>query len=187
MLVLVVFRYAQPFGSRGVGKRDENLYHRVSTTKISLKNITACFGLTETLICLSGRRNNFVFTLEKKYFIFPSRVSKGKNEEKTPCQKNPTKTMFKCQTEFSVFLSYLMPFLLFTFKVYFRRLLRCFGVFLWGKQIETDQYLLSLKGLLKRQLTTNCLAAVPSLISGSPKVQAEMNSVMGHFRISPSG
>ena len=72
-------------------------------------------------------------------------------------------------------------------KVYFWRLFRCPGVFLWGNQIQTDQYLLSLKGLLKRLLTTNCLAAHPCLISGSPKVQEEMNAVMGHFRMSPSG
>lgn len=72
-------------------------------------------------------------------------------------------------------------------KVYFWRLFRCCGVFLWGNQIQTDQYLLSLKGLLKRLLTTNCLAAHPCLISGSPKVQEEMNAVMGHFRMSPSG
>ena len=72
-------------------------------------------------------------------------------------------------------------------KVYFWRLFRCLGVFLWGNQIQTDQYLLSLKGLLKRLLTTNCLAAHPCLISGSLKVQEEMNAVMGHFRMSPSG
>lgn len=72
-------------------------------------------------------------------------------------------------------------------KVYFWRPFRCCGVFLWGHQIQTDQYLLSLKGLLKRLLTTNCLAAHPCLISGSPKVQEEMNAVMGHFRMSPSG
>lgn len=109
-----------------------------------------------------------------------------KNQIKKPNHPPNNQAAFKCQTEFSIFLSYLRPILLFTFKVYFWRLLRCFGVFLWGNQIETDQYLLSLKGLLKRQLTTNCLAALPSLISGSPKVQAEMNSVMGHFKISPS-
>lgn len=73
------------------------------------------------------------------------------------------------------------------FKVYFSRLFRCLGVFLWGNQIQTDQYLLSLKGLLKRLLTTNCLAAHPCLISGSPKVQEEMNAVMGHFRRSSCG
>lgn len=72
-------------------------------------------------------------------------------------------------------------------KVYFWRLFRCPGVFLWGNQIQTNQYLLSLKGLLKRLLTTNCLAAHPCLISGSPKVQEEMNAVMGHCRMSPSG
>lgn len=139
------------------------------------------------LICLSGCKiflNAFKNNNNKKQL---SRISGGKMKKKPASHQNPsTKIAFKCQTEFSIFLSYLRPFLLFTFKVYFWRLLRCFGVFLWGNQIETDQYLLSLKGLLKRQLTTNCLAALPSLISGSPKVQAEMNSVMGHFRINPS-
>lgn len=142
----------------------------------------------KTLIYPSACKDSFFFLHLLKFFkIFLSRVSGGRMRKKTPPHQNPsTQIAFKCQTEFSIFLSYLRPFLLFTFKVYFWRLLRCFGVFLWGNQIETDQYLLSLKGLLKRQLTTNCLAALPSLISGSPKVQAEMNSVMGHFRINPS-
>lgn len=53
---------------------------------------------------------------------------------------------------------------------------RHFGVFPQGMQIGSDQYLLSLKGLLKRNLTTKCLAAHPCLISGSPRVQTQMNS-----------
>lgn len=67
-------------------------------------------------------------------------------------------------------------FLLFSWKVYFFRQYRHFGVFPQGMQIGSDQYLLSLKGLLKRNLTTKCLAAYPCLISGSPRVQAQMNS-----------
>lgn len=177
-----------------MGKRSENLLPApragVSNREIALAS-RACFGLTESLSWPSGCRDPFVFTL----FFFSnvlSRVSGEKMEKKIKPKKKPpnhppnNQAAFKCQTEFSIFLSHLRPILLFTFKVYFWRLLRCFGVFLWGNQIETDQYLLSLKGLLKRQLTTNCLAALPSLISGSPKVQAEMNSVMGHFKISPS-